>query len=360
MILSVKLFITLSIVYISIQLTKLYLRRRRLVHLIEKIPGPPSLPFAPIINHALVIFYLDFLKHKLGTFFLTYHLVSNMHIAYPAEGMCRFWLGLQPTVLLYSPETVEPILASTTNLNKNRLYSVFEPWIGEGLVTSKRKKWQFRRKILTPAFHFRILNDFLPIINQEATKLIMKLSEQEPNSIFDITKPIAMCTLDTICETAMGSNMNCQDNEDGIGYVQALYTVGEAALSRVTKPWLWLDFIFYSTEEGKRFIRAKNTMHEFTIRVIKERKEDWQRQMNSDKSGKLNHDINRLSDASTLDDIRESTFFSSNNKRLAFLDLLLYQHLVASNMNMDDVREEVDTFMFAVSKSNLDNLVCWF
>lgn len=353
MILSVKLFVILLTIYVSIQLIKFYKRRKRIVQLIEKIPGPPNIACAPLINHAIAVFYLDSLDHKLGTFTLTYYLMSNLHVTYPEEGICRFWMGLKPTVLLYSPETVEAVLISTINLNKTNEYRFFEPWIGEGLVTSKRNKWHFRRKILTPAFHFRILHDFLPIMNQEATKLIRKFNKLEfcgKDSSFDITHPIAMCTLDTICETAMGLNINCQDNED-FGYVQALHTVGETVLTRVTKPWLWLDSIFYSTEEGKRFVRAKNTMHEFTTRVIVERKEDWQREMDSKgKSDKrFKNDNCRLSDASTLDDIRESSFFSSNNKRLAFLDLLLYQHLIAGNMTIDDVREEVDTFMFAVS-----------
>lgn len=351
MIPAVKLIVALSIIYVSIQFIKFYKRRRRIIKLIDKIPGPPNIAFAPLINHAVAIFYLDSLNHKLGTLTLTYYMMSNLHVTYPEEGICRFWLGFKPIVLLYSPETVESVLISTTNLDKNNDYQFFEPWIGEGLVTSKRNKWRFRRKILTPAFHFRILHDFLPIMNQEATRLIKKFNRHDfcgKNSSFNITNPIAMCTLDTICETAMGLNMNCQDNED-FGYVQALHTVGETALARVIKPWLWLDSIFYSTEEGKRFVRAKNTMHEFTTRVIAERKEDWQREMGLNGDEKFNYDSRRLSDVSFLDGIRESSFFSSKNKRLAFLDLLLHQHLVTDNMTIDDVREEVDTFMFAVS-----------
>lgn len=349
----------LFIIYLSIKLTKFYRKRKRIVELIDKIPGPPNISFAPIINHGLVVLYLDALKHKLGTFTLTYYIMSNMHIVYPEEGICRFWLGLRPTVLLYSPETVESILISTSNLNKSSEYRFFEPWIGEGLVTSKRNKWRFRRKILTPAFHFRILHDFLPIMNQEATKLIKKLNNRDlcgPNSVIDITQPIAMCTLDTICETAMGLNINCQDSQD-FGYVQALHTVGETSLIRVTKPWLWFDFIFYLTDEGKRFERAKNKMHEFTTKVIVERKEEWQRQLNlgSDLQDETSNKSPRRNKSLALDEIRESSFFSQNNKRLAFLDLLLQQHLIENNMTIDDVREEVDTFMFAVSNSANDN-----
>lgn len=283
-----------------------------------------------------------------------------MHITYPEDGLCRVWLGMKAIVILYSPENIESVLVSTTNLNKGDEYSFFEPWIGEGLVTSKRAKWHRRRKILTPAFHFRILNDFLPIMNEEATKLIKKLNQRKfcgDNQVIDITEPIAMCTLDTICETAMGVNINCQENEDS-GYVQALHNVGETALMRVTRPWLWFDTVFYMTEVGKRFVRAKDIMREFTTKVIVERKEAWEEQMKSEgnqssqiKDASIDKQSKTKDSPSTLDDIRESSFFSSNNKRLAFLDLMLHQHLVANTMSIDDVREEVDTFMFAVSFS---------
>lgn len=326
---------------------------------IERLPGPPNIPYTPIINHALIFVYLDSLKHKLGSFTIAYHVLSNIHKLFPDTGICRFWLGWKPVVVLYSPENIETVLTSTSVINKADEYRFFEPWIGEGLVTSKRAKWRFRRKILTPAFHFRILNDFLPIMNEEATKLIRKLNQVKylhSNTVLDITPLIALCTLDTICETAMGVNINCQDDEQSV-YVQSLVEAGEMALSRVTRPWLWLDFIFYRTETGKRFTKAKNTMHKFTTKVILERKVAWERELSSDKNNKsvgvsqfrMDDKSNLSTSNMTIDDLRESSFFSSGNKRLAFLDLMLHQHLIEKTMSIDDVREEVDTFMFAVS-----------
>lgn len=131
------------------------------------------------------------------------------------------------------------------------------------------------------------------------------------------------------------------------------------ALSRVTRPWLWSDFIFYRTETGRRFTEAKDIMHKFTIDVILERKAAWEKQLSSNdmtakNAAKVAADSSEdhdkpAQDNITFDDLRNSTFFSSGNKRLAFLDLLLHQHLIEHTMSIDDIREEVDTFMFAVS-----------
>jgi cytochrome P450 len=351
-----KILLTLLTIFLGIKIARWHKKRRRLVDAIEKIPGPPSVPFAPVINHALVMIYLDSLQHRLGSFVIIYHLISTLYTLFPDTGICRFWLGWKPIVVLFSPENVEQILNSTQIINKADEYKFFEPWIGEGLVTSKRNKWRFRRKILTPAFHFRILNDFLPIMNAEATKLVKKLNQSKyikpehshasshgaHKTTIDIAPLIALCTLDTICETAMGVNINCQAN-DQIGYVKSLYEVGEMALTRVTRPWLWFDWIFYRTETGKRFTQARDVMHEFSRKVILERKKEWERAL---KDSNSNRDA---SNKMTFDDVLNSGLFSSGNKRLAFLDLMLHQHLIENNMTIDDVQEEVDTFMFAVS-----------
>lgn len=355
-----KLVIALFFTYLAIRVFQWYKRRRNLSEIIERLPGPGNIYYAPLVNHTSVIIYLDSLKHNLGTFTLVYHVLCSTLKMFPDTGISRLWLGWKPVVIVYSPENIEQVLNSTSVLNKSDEYRFFEPWIGEGLVTSKKTKWRFRRKILTPAFHFRILNDFLPIINEEATKLIRKLNQSKylNGNVIDITPLIALCTLDTICETAMGVNINCQDDEHS-PYVQALHEVGEMALSRVTRPWLWSDFIFYRTETGRRFTEAKDIMHKFTTDVILERKAAWEKQLSSNDMSAKNpakpadssaeHDIKQAQDNITFDDLRNSTFFSSGNKRLAFLDLLLHQHLIEHTMSIDDIREEVDTFMFAVS-----------
>lgn len=338
-----------AVLYITHRLIQIWRERRRMVALIEKMPGPPNAKYTPVFNHAITIVYLDLLNHKMGTFALTYHMLQNVHKLFPDEGIARFWLGLKPVVILFSPENIEPVLTSTTVLNKADEYRFFEPWIGEGLVTSRANKWRFRRKILTPAFHFRILSDFLPVMNAEASRLVRKLNSSKylsANSVVDVSHLIAMCTLDTICETAMGTNIDCQ-NDESSPYVKALYEVAEMALSRVTRPWLWFDFVFNMTESGRRFHRAKQEMHDFTNKVIAERKAAWQAQL-AESVQTSRSTPNQRNNDNDIDELMDSSFFKNNNKRLAFLDLLLHQHLRDPHtMSLDDVREEVDTFMFA-------------
>jgi len=42
---------------------------------------------------------------------------------------------------------------------------------GDGLLISKGRKWERNRKLLTPAFHFNILNGYVHVMNQVCDRM---------------------------------------------------------------------------------------------------------------------------------------------------------------------------------------------
>jgi len=59
--------------------------------------------------------------------------------------------------------------------------------------------WKKQRKILTPAFHFQILTEYVSCFKPACDKLIEKLSQQVDKDRIDIMPFITLCSLDVLC-----------------------------------------------------------------------------------------------------------------------------------------------------------------
>lgn len=227
---------------------------------------------------------------------------------------------------------VETVLTSSKILKKAPQYDFLHNWLGTGLLTSTGSKWKTRRRLLTPAFHFRILEDFTSTMSVQSIILaeILGKESRRYNGI-DVVPKVTMCTLDIICETIMGTQINAQIDASS-SYVNAVNRLGELFLRRLSKPLLWVDFIFRASYLGTEYYRCLDTLHSFTRKVIADRKL------------KLKEEI----DAGVLSTSETGEMKTRSNIRRPFLDLMLMEHLKNSGAITDEgIREEVDTLMFA-------------
>ncbi|XP_023238241.1 cytochrome P450 4c3-like [Centruroides sculpturatus] len=235
-------------------------------------------------------------------------------------------------IILSHPDVAQEVLKNNTVINKDRIYNIFHPWLGTGLITSSNDKWRHRRKLLTPAFHFRILEDFQGIFNDHSNILIEKLKNKKQNEEFLIDELIRLCTLDIIADSAMGVRFITQDRS-GTDYGVAVNDITSALVQWFMKPWYWFSPIFNLSPLGKKFYKDIHTVHEFDRKVIREKKQKMMEE--------LEHN------SQTIDNFKKENEVPGVKKRRAFLDLLLYHHLTDKSLNEEDIREEVDTFMFA-------------
>ncbi|KAK8775565.1 hypothetical protein V5799_031089 [Amblyomma americanum] len=256
--------------------------------------------------------------------------VVGFHRIYKKHGMHMFFIGTTPSVSLQKAEFVEEVLSSNSLLAKGPEYGLLHNWLGTGLLTSTGNKWRSRRRLFTPAFHFRILEDFLSTINIQSTILADKLGTMcRPGNHTDIVPLVTLCTLDIICETIMGTSIRAQYDERS-PYVMAVNSLGELFIRRMLNPFFSSEFIFKRSGIGREYYKCLNTLHSFTRKVIAERKTLLQKQ------GHL--EIQRDSD---IDDEEQ------NKQKRPFLDLLITEHLKnPSSITEEHIREEVDTFMF--------------
>ena len=104
-------------------------------------------------------------------------------------------------------------MTSPKFITKSDDYGFLMPWLGTGLLTSTGKKWSQRRKIITPTFHFKILEQFIETFDHQSDILMEKLREKMQRSrgcAFDIYPLITLCALDVICESAMATSVDAQ------------------------------------------------------------------------------------------------------------------------------------------------------
>lgn len=219
---------------------------------------------------------------------------------------------------LFHAETVEPILSSSVHIGKSSEYDSIRPWLGDGLLLSTGDKWRSRRKLLTPAFHFKILEDAVPVFNANADILTEILTSE---SEVDISPFITRCTLDILLETAMGKSLQVQHQRQS-EYAKCIGQMLHLVQVRQKSPWLYPDFLFNLFGWGGKQKQYLDVMHGFTKRVIKERKAEFtERIQNGD--------------------------FEDKGRKKAFLDLLLkLQYESGDSLSDLDLQEEVDTFMF--------------
>ncbi|CAI2353480.1 unnamed protein product [Caenorhabditis sp. 36 PRJEB53466] len=233
------------------------------------------------------------------------------------DGIMLVWIGPVPIVFLGTSECIRPVLESNTNISKPSQYDKMSEWIGTGLLTSTHEKWFHRRKMLTPTFHFSIIQDYFPIFARHAEVLVDSVEKHVDGDYFDGFPYFKRCTLDIICETAMGIQVNAQLGENN-DYVHAVKRISEVIWNHMKFPWFWLKPIWYLSGLGFEFDRNVKLTNDFTRRVIQERKEL----------------------------LNEETHESGGRKRKAFLDLLLTIQQETGTLSDEDIREEVDTFMF--------------
>lgn len=94
---------------------------------------------------------------------------------------------------------VDSLLSSQVHLHKNKLYLMLDGWLGSGLLLSSGKTWQTMRKIITPTFHFKILEQFIEVFDRQTDVFIRKLeSLADGKQVVNIFEPVGLLTMDII------------------------------------------------------------------------------------------------------------------------------------------------------------------
>lgn len=293
----------------------LYQRFGEMLRHTDKLPGPPAYP---IIGNGLL-----FLNKSPSEFLRIIGMLLRQY------GDClRVWLGTQLVIVVQDPKDIEVLLSSPKYIDKSTEYDFIRPWLGEGLLTSRGRKWHTHRKVITPTFHFKILEQFVEIFDRQSNTFIKVLQPfVESGKSFDIFPQVTLCALDVICESAMGMKVNAQLNSTS-SYVLAVKEITNLIQLRFYDFLIRYNFFFRLSTNSRKQKKVIKELHDYTNSVIKGRRQQLERKTR-----------NGEGDEASDQDL-------GIKKRMAFLDMLLQSTIDGNPLTDVEIREEVDTFMF--------------
>lgn len=239
-----------------------------------------------------------------------------------AEGRSFIWLFLESSVYnVCRAEEAENVFNSQALLSKGIVYTLLQTFLGEGLLTSTDKKWHTRRKLLTPAFHFNVLQSFIEVFKEESQKFL-KVLESHVDKELPLVNVIPRFTLNTVCETAMGVKLDSLS--EGDEYRNHISELEHRLMKRTFNPLYYYEWIYKIFGDYDEYSKHLKVVHNFTKSVVNKKREEFR------KTTALNNVEN--------DDM-------GKKKRYAMLDTLLDAEL-KNQIDHEGICEEVDTFMF--------------
>ncbi|XP_043494111.1 cytochrome P450 4C1-like [Polistes fuscatus] len=199
--------------------------------------------------------------------------------------------------------------------------------------------------MLTPAFHFKMINYYFNNLNEESRNLVESLKKEGDGDpvLKDLRTFISQYTLNAICQTAFGTKLTGKSKLES-EYRNAVHVYNKVASYRLVRPWYFYDKIFAFTPLGRVQKETLKTLHNFSRNIIAERKR-FHKQTN----GKYLQIYENIEEDDTFNKEKEKDNESidrQNKKRLSLLDLLIAAFWKDNQIDEEGIREEVDTFMF--------------
>ncbi|NXR22062.1 CP4B1 protein, partial [Cinclus mexicanus] len=304
-----QLSVLLGVIFVLLKVLQFYRGRKKIIKALEAFPGPPK-------------HWLHGHNHLLHSENILHQLVSwgeEYPYAFPR------WFGpVLPSLIIHHPEYAKSILGRTGEslplpAGTDCAFAVHAS--GKGLLVLDGSKWFQHRKMLTPAFHYDVLKSYVTLMSDSVKVMLDKWDKKitERRSV-ELFQDISLMTLDSIMKCAFSFDSNCQTQSNSHYYIKAVFDLSYLLSHRIQT--LSFKDVFYDlTSNGREFQHACKLAHTHTDQVIQERKMMLSNEKEREKIQKKRH--------------------------LDFLDILLCsQDANGVGMSDEDLRAEVDTFMF--------------
>lgn len=190
---------------------------------------------------------------------------------YKRSYLLHFLAGTSYNVI--RAEDLEDVMKEPDLITKGVYYHFLEDFLGSGLLTSTGEKWHMRRKLLTPSFHFTILERFIDTFRNESSKFVKDLMPLVGQNLV-LQQHIPKATLNIICESALGIKLNEVDSADF--YRKTIKKIEHLEMERSGNFLMYFDFIYNWFGTKAELLKECVKAHKFTSEIINKRREGFQ------------------------------------------------------------------------------------
>ena len=277
----------------------------------NKYPGPSTHPLYGTLHH-----FRGLREAGLKFFFDNAEKYKYFH---------RIWSGpFSSALIMYHPESVREVIKNSIKPRNSggltsTIYDMGIGWLGEGLILTNGPLWYRNRRLITPSFHFDILKSYMEVYNSCTDLLISNIKQLATSGqSLDLQPLVNNCSLDVILRCAFSLKSDCQLDTEPNVYAKAIAELQHLWISRALNPLHVIDLVYRLTPSGRRFYHLCDVAHREADVIIKKRQQE-------------------------LGDVT-----GSDKKCHDFLDtLLLVRDAENRGLSWREVRNEVDTFLFA-------------
>ncbi|XP_030679724.1 cytochrome P450 4Z1 isoform X2 [Nomascus leucogenys] len=299
------LLILLCMSLLLFQVIRLYQRKRWMIRALHLFPAPPA--------HW---FYGHKEFYPVKEFEVYHKLMEKYPCAVP------LWVG--PFTMFFSVHDPDyaKILLKRQDPKSAVSHKILESWVGRGLVTLDGSKWKKHRQIVKPGFNISILKIFITMMSESVRMMLNKWEEHiAQNSCLELFQHVSLMTLDSIMKCAFSHQSSIQLDSTLDSYLKAVFNLSKISYQRVNNFLHHNDLVFKFSSQGPIFSKFNQELHQFTEKVIQDRKE------------------------SLKDKLKQDT---TQKRRRDFLDILLSAKSEnTKDFSEADLQAEVKTFMFA-------------
>uniref|UniRef100_A0AAQ5XUM2 aromatase n=1 Tax=Amphiprion ocellaris TaxID=80972 RepID=A0AAQ5XUM2_AMPOC len=205
-------------------------------------------------------------------------------------------------------------------------------------IFNNGEEWSRRRRLLTPAFHFDILKNYVAKFNSSANTMHDKWCRlvAEGQTTLEMFDHITLMTLDSLLKCAFSYNSNCQESTSE--YVSAIVKLSDLIIDRRQNILHHWDWFYWKTEQGKQFKQALSIVHRFTREVVQKRRALINQQRETE---------------------AQSNRTKTPQRKKDFVDIiLLSEDEDGQGLSDEEIQAEANTFMFA-GHDTTASAICW-